>query len=130
MSGDYMQGNWYIFALACLASVVSVIWHLQICMIILCVWLLYLYKTKRLRKLPIFLSLAVYFFFYFYIPTFDQTSLIQLDNSPKTHQGKIVGSILNSNKKIEFLLENNRQNKNSLSFIFQKTTPPSILKLN
>lgn len=123
-----MQGNWYIFALACLASVVSVIWHLQICMIVLCVWLLYLYKTKRLRKLPIFLSLAVYFFFYFYIPTFDQTSLIQLDNSPKTHKGKIVGSILNSNKKIEFLLENEQTKQKQLIIYFPENNSPIHFK--
>ncbi|MFZ3576480.1 DNA internalization-related competence protein ComEC/Rec2 [Virgibacillus sp. DJP39] len=101
-----MKGYWHLFALSVLLSILTIAFNYKPIFIVLCLWLFYLYKQKRVGVGPILLSLLFYVGFYFYIPVIDQT--VSTGNEEAINgqiQGTISSPVTMSSKRIEFVVK-------------------------
>jgi competence protein ComEC len=109
-----MKGYWHIPALAGLCGAITVIFDSIIFFIALLFWLVFLYKTKRLGKMPIIFSLATFLFFFTYIPQIEpHTSINSQEKMILT--GEIVSPV--------------QPSETYLQFDFQERKTKSILKV-
>ncbi|WP_042146029.1 DNA internalization-related competence protein ComEC/Rec2 [Paucisalibacillus sp. EB02] len=111
-----MKGYWYIPALAGLCSFFTRVFDSILFFIVLLVWLVYLYISKRLGKIPIIISLATFLFFFIYIPQ------IELNTSTNTQEkmtlkGEIVSPINTSETVLQFDFQES-DTKNTIKVLF------------
>ncbi|MGM8364640.1 DNA internalization-related competence protein ComEC/Rec2 [Virgibacillus sp. W0181] len=113
-----MKGYWHFTAFAVVCSILTVRFQTNWFAVILLLWLFYLYYLKRLRIIPIVLSLIIYLFFSYYIPSIDSTTPTESDASTEqVLTGKIKSSITTSAKRIAFTFKS-EQNQKLLAVIF------------
>ncbi|WP_026906249.1 DNA internalization-related competence protein ComEC/Rec2 [Paucisalibacillus globulus] len=109
-----MKGYWHFPAFAGLCGAITVIFDSFIFFIVLLFWLVILYKTKRLGKIPIIFSLATFLLFFLYIPQIKpHTSVNSQEKMILT--GEIVSHV--------------QPSETFLQFDFQESKTKSILKV-
>lgn len=100
-----MKGYWHIVALSAAFAAISVVLDKNI-FIFIFIWLILLFYDKRLKKLPLLLSIFSFFFFLHHIPQIQsETPPISSPTSNQTYIGKISSAPNMNDKKIEFILE-------------------------
>lgn len=100
-----VKNYWYIIALGAVVSVITQSTSNYLVFAIFVLWLIYLLLNKKLL-MPTILAITSFFFFYFYIPSPDYFHKANLENDQlKQLTGKIVSSVMVTNKKIEFTFE-------------------------
>lgn len=109
-----MKGYWHFFALTVLLSILAVMFESKSFIIILFLWLFYLYRSKKISKGPLLLSLLFFICFYTYLPASDPESPDML-TTEQTINGGILGTIsspvTNSAKKLEFVVQEQDSNR-------------------
>ncbi|HAM81319.1 DNA internalization-related competence protein ComEC/Rec2 [Ornithinibacillus bavariensis] len=105
-----MKGYWHIPSISVLFSAFTVIFDSVVFSIVLLLWLLYLYVTRRLGKIPLTLSLTAFLFFTVYFPR------IEIVSSPfepleMSITGQIITPISNSEKVIQFNVREDKTNQ-------------------
>lgn len=108
-----IKGYWHIVALSVGVSVLSIYLNSQLLFLGLLLWLLTLYKFKRLGKIPVFISLTSFIFFYIHIPSIEELDNMTKDYSSETATiaGHIDGPVEKTKSKIEFRyqIDNSRE---------------------
>jgi competence protein ComEC len=122
-----MKGYWHLPAISVVCSLFTVLYYSVVFFLVLLLWLLVIYRTKRLGKIPLLLSLAIYLFFSFYFPAIEN---IHSANEPTkmSISGQIIGSVTHSDKVTQF---NFRDEKTlqmiKVSYFHQEPEDHSIL---
>ncbi|MGY0694323.1 DNA internalization-related competence protein ComEC/Rec2 [Virgibacillus sp. FSP13] len=99
-----MKGYWHFPAISVAVSILTTIFHTYWFAGGLMLWLLLLYVSNRLGKIPIIISLTLFLFFYAFIPTITPIEQPTPNDTASQLSGKIVGPINNTVKKIDFVL--------------------------
>ncbi|WP_106497088.1 DNA internalization-related competence protein ComEC/Rec2 [Lentibacillus sp. Marseille-P4043] len=99
-----MKGYWHFPAISVAMSILTIIFHTFWFAVGLILWLLLLYVFNRLGKVPIIISLTLFLFFYTFIPTITPIEQPTSNDTVSNLSGKIVGSINNTAKKVDFVL--------------------------
>ncbi|WP_047986344.1 DNA internalization-related competence protein ComEC/Rec2 [Ornithinibacillus californiensis] len=94
-----MKGYWYIPALSVVCSGLTIVFDSILFFVVLVCWLSYLYKSRRLEKLVILISLASYLFFLLYIPPIQ---LLNINHAPQ--EMNLIGEIISPISLSETLL--------------------------
>lgn len=105
-----MKGYWHIVGLAVTAAAISVVFDLNL-FIILFPWLASLYTTNRLRFIPFILSILAFLFFIQYLPEVDRNSEISTTES-RTVEGKIIKPPVLYAERIEVILHDSISDEN------------------
>ncbi|GAB3050678.1 DNA internalization-related competence protein ComEC/Rec2 [Virgibacillus ainsalahensis] len=123
-----MKGYWHFTAISVAISILTVISDNYWFIAGLLLWLFYLYFKERLGKIPITISLTFFLFFILYIPSIDETNIPSPPQSIQ-HSGHITGPVTSTNEKLEFLFEDQSENKVSIIYFPDedtKNSPPII----
>lgn len=118
-----MKGKWHIVAICVSISIVTVIFNHYFLLYGCVLWLCYLFYDRRLRKLPLIVSLTFLLFFTFYIPQKDITTNDNPGFQTKeiNISGQINRSVEYTPNKIEFTLKDHLTSHTYLIVSF----PPS-----
>lgn len=117
---DTVQGYWHITAIATCASIISVLTQRISFFIVALIWLVLLKQFKRLNILPFVVSLAALIFFIYYIPSEPNVSSDDIDGTPIYITGKVVSSIEQTEKKLQFTLRDEKTREKYLLIYFKK----------
>lgn len=110
-----MKDYWYIPALAGICSVFTKLSSSILITIVLLLWLIVLYSTKRIRKITIVISVATYILFFVFIPQPHLDSTLQ-----EFQDVRLIGEITSSIHTSETLLQ----------FDFQEEKSNEIIRVN
>ncbi len=116
-----LKGYWHFAALAAGAAIVSVYYANDWVIIAFLLWTLYLHFYGRLRKIPIIISLILFFFFSLHIPPPDIQSSTELPHETTSYTGEIRAPVQLTNDKLEFVLEEQYSKQNILILYFPET---------
>ncbi|WP_339228186.1 DNA internalization-related competence protein ComEC/Rec2 [Oceanobacillus sp. FSL K6-2867] len=118
-----MKGYWHVAAFAVGAATLRIYFENDWIIVAFLLWIFYLYFYERLKKLPIFTSLILFFFFSVYIPS---PTAIQ---SPKTfsdktahYAGEIISPVQLTNDKLEFVIEEQHSKHRILILYFPEAS--------
>lgn len=102
-----MKGYWHFVAISTTIAILTNVYYHYWFFLIFFVWLCYLFYAKRLRKLPLLISLATFFIFLFWQPAHivPPKNLSEQENT--TYLGKVTSPLTTSDQKVEFTLQDN-----------------------
>lgn len=111
-----LKNNWYVVALGATASAISVVYDLYIILLLYFIWLLYLFFFCHLKHSLLLFSIIAVVFYYFHFPP---PSPPQDATPPKqvNLQGKTKSVPVQTDKKIEIILQNKKYGNILLLFI-------------
>ncbi|MTW84130.1 DNA internalization-related competence protein ComEC/Rec2 [Virgibacillus dakarensis] len=122
-----MKGYWHFPAISVAICVVVIVFQNKSLIAGFILWLLMLYVFKRLGKIPIMVSLVLFFFFYTFIPV-----LTPIESPPASetaiYSGTITGSINKTAKKVDFVLQDDSSKAKLLVVYFPDKTDNVIDK--
>ncbi len=113
-----LKGYWHFAALAVGAAIVRIYFANDWIIIVFLLWISYLYFYGRLKKVPIFISLIMFFFFSLYIPPPTSQSSTALSSETAHYIGEIVSPVQLTQDKLEFVLEEQHSKQNILILYF------------
>lgn len=118
-----MKGYWHFLALSVLLSILTVVFHTKAFIVVLILWLIYLYRRKRLGIGPMLLSLLFYIVFCNYIPSIENEK--HLSDKEQAINGEVQGTIsspvkTSSTNKMEFVIHELSSNIKYLVVVFNE----------
>ncbi|WP_138415679.1 DNA internalization-related competence protein ComEC/Rec2 [Aquibacillus sediminis] len=127
-----VKGYWHIVSLSVVVAYLTISFNTLIILIIFCVWLYWMFQQKRLKILPVILSVLM-------LPlsmlNFHQaTASINTNQEPsqvEQFNGNIISPITETDQKVEFVLKDTQQRKLLLTFFknsYDESTPLSTAK--
>lgn len=127
-----MRGYWHFTALSVAISILTIMYDHYWFLLGYFLWLFYLFYHERLGKLPLLISLIFFLFFSFYIPSKEKmaNSMSMTSTQQQTFKGKIVRPLSISEKKVDFLLQDERSNNKYLIIFFPEENNSKSLKEN
>lgn len=112
------KNYWHIFALSATVSLITISLNNYIIACLFFIWLFYLYFINRLSKSIVVFTILCFIFFYFYIPSPTANAPSHLDDEHKIFNGEIISSIIETDKKIEFMFKEEQFKKPMLVLYF------------
>ncbi|WP_047981439.1 DNA internalization-related competence protein ComEC/Rec2 [Ornithinibacillus contaminans] len=105
-----MKGYWYVADIAALASIFVKMFDNLLFGFGLLIWFVVLYKTNRLGKLPIVISLTCFLFFSYYIPSISTPNTIE-ESQEMTVTGKISSPVSTTDAVLQFRIRDEQSNQ-------------------
>lgn len=110
-----MKGYWHFPALSAAISIFTVQFHTYWFIAAFIIWLLYLFFTNRLGKIPVLVSVVAFLFFYLFVPSLsslEKEGMNSFSPSDNLLTGRIINQVRETPKKLEFVLEEEKTNRN------------------
>lgn len=102
-----MKGYWHFVAISTATAILARIYNSYWLAVVFVLWLCYLFYVKRLRKLPLLVSLATFIIMLWWQPVHILESVDPGESENTMLIGKVTRPPITSEQKIEFTLQDN-----------------------
>ncbi|MBM7569602.1 DNA internalization-related competence protein ComEC/Rec2 [Aquibacillus albus] len=117
-----MKGRWHLYAMAAVAAILSASIN-SIIIFLFVLWVLWLYKKSRLNFIQLVIIKVMFISYYFLFHSNLFPFVASVSDEEELIMGQITSEVLKLESRIEFVMENNANEKFFITFFYNQNSP-------